>query len=553
MENFWSGTSFKTTIIGEHCILFFFRLFINESLEKTLLITGTTTIAGIAGTAFILLLIQAAFDIPVGKNYALYLFLLPLTTALFITSKRAAQKNGIILAEAFLEKLQMRIANDVRHAELADIEKLEPSDIYIRLGNAQMAAKAAGTFLEVSQSVIIALFLWLYISWISFLTGLLILCLTLVIVFSYEALQGLVRNSLARDSEKETQHFAFVNDMLYGFKETKMDHKKDDDLFDNYITPSVSLLKKSRVKIKFYMAEIVPLIELVYFIAMGSVVFLLSRYYDHETLFRLVTIIFYTLIHVNIIAGGIPEVTEGAEILRKLDQLAIQKRSERPEYLYNPSQEFIKDFQEITLHEIAFEYYRPDGGADFSIGPVNLAIRKGELLFIIGGNGSGKSTLLKVLTGLYVPSAGKFQIDGEDIAMSEHRYLFSAIFGDFHLFNTLYGLDETDDKSVSELLNQMELSHKTKYADGKFSTTHLSAGQRKRLALIVALLDNKPVYVFDEWAADQDPHFRQYFYEALLPSLKSRGKTIIAATHNDRYFHKADRTIRMEYGQIREK
>ncbi len=533
--------------------MFFFRLFISESLKKTLLISCAATIAGIAGTAFILLLVQAAFDILKGKNYGIYLVLLPLTTALFIISKRAAQKNGIMLVEAFIEKLQIRILNNVRNAELADIEKIEPSDIYIHLGNAQMAAKAAGTFLEVSQCMITVLFLWLYISWTSFLTGLLILFLALVVVSCYETLQILVRNSLGADSEKEIQLLDLINDMLYGFKEIKMDQKKDDDLYDNYITPTVSLLKKSRVRIKFYMSEIGPLINSAYLIAMGSIIFILSLYYNHEMLFRLITIIFFTLTHVNIIAGGIPEVTEGTEILKKLDQLAIQKESERPEYIYNPSKELIKDFQEITLKEIVFEYYRPDGKTDFSLGPVSLTIRKGELLFIVGGNGSGKSTLLKILTGLYVPSAGGFQIDGNNIAMSEHRYLFSAVFGDYHLFNTLYGLDEIDDKSVSDLLKQMELSRKTKYENGKFSTTDLSTGQKKRLALVIALLDNKPVYVFDEWAAEQDPYFRQYFYEALLPSLKSQGKTIIAATHDDRYFHNADQVIQMGYGQLKEK
>ncbi len=533
--------------------MFFLRLFKNESLEKTFLIIGAVMIAGISCTAFVLLLIQAAFDIAEGKNYALYLFLLPLTAALFVISKRTAQKNGIILAEAALEKLQTEIVNNVRRAELSDIEKLNPSDIYIQLGDAQMLSKAAVTFIEVSQSTLIILFLWLYISWISFSTGLVILCLVIFLVNCHEVLQRLIREDLGPDSDKESDLIDFFNDMLFGFKEMKTDQKKNDDLFDNYIAPSVSLLKKSRIRIKFYMSEITPLIQFTCFMAMGFVVFIFALYYDREIVFRLLTIIFYTLTHANVIAVGTPEIGHGAEILRKLDQMLIQKEREGSEYLYHPSREVIKDFQEITLDRIIYEYYRPDREADFSMGPVNLTIRKGELIFIIGGNGSGKTTLIRILTGLYVPSSGGFRIDGVNIDMSECRHLFSAIFGDFHLFNTLYGLDRVDEKYLSDLLQQLELAHKTRYENGRFSTTDLSAGQKKRLALVVALMENKLIYVFDEWAADQDPHFRQYFYETLLPSLKSEGKTIIAVTHDEHFFHVADRVIRMEYGQLREK
>ncbi|MDM8548870.1 ATP-binding cassette domain-containing protein [Desulfobacterales bacterium HSG2] len=533
--------------------MFFFRLFINESLEKSLLIIGAVIIAGITGMAFVLLLIQAAFDIVGGKNYALYLFFLPVTAALFVTSKRVAQKNGIMLAEAALEKLQIRMVNDVRHAELSDAEKLNPSDIHIQLADAQMLSKAAVTLLEVSQSMLIILFFWLYISSISFLTMLIILCLTVTLIGCYEILQRLIKEELVPDLEKETKLIGFFNDMLFGLKEMKMDQKKNDDLFDNYIVPSVSLLEKSRVRIRFYMSEIIPLIQLIYFLTMGFIVFILSLYYDRETLFRMITIIFYTLMHANVIAVGIPEISHGTEILRKLDRMRMQKERESSECLYKPSREVIKDFQEITLNGIIYEYNRPDREADFSVGPVNLAIRKGELIFIVGGNGSGKSTLLKVLTGLYAPTAGGFQIDGKDIAMSKCRHLFSAVFGDFHLFDTLYGLDKIDEKYLSDLLERLELDHKTSYEDGRFTTTDLSTGQKKRLALIVALMENKPIYVLDEWAADQDPRFRQYFYETLLPSLKSERKTIIAVTHDERFFYMADRVIRMEYGQLREK
>jgi putative ATP-binding cassette transporter len=141
-------------------------------------------------------------------------------------------------------------------------------------------------------------------------------------------------------------------------------------------------------------------------------------------------------------------------------------------------------------------------------------------------------------------------LNAEPVYMQEHRYLFAAIFNDFHLFDRLYGIETVDDRQVNALLLQMELLHKTQWTQGRFSTLALSAGQKRRLAMIVALMENKPICIFDEWAADQAPHFRRHFYEELLPALKRQGKTVIAVTHDDHYYHVADRVIKMEYGNI---
>jgi putative ATP-binding cassette transporter len=161
--------------------------------------------------------------------------------------------------------------------------------------------------------------------------------------------------------------------------------------------------------------------------------------------------------------------------------------------------------------------------------------------------------LLKVLTTLYSPDAGEILLDGLDVktlGYGAYRELFSAIFSDYHLFDRLYGMPEVDSRHVSALLKMMHLDRKTTFRDGHFVNQELSTGQKKRLALVVALLENKQVYIFDEWAADQDPEFRQYFYESLIPNLKEQGKTVICATHDDRYFAVGDRVVKMELGKI---
>ena len=200
-----------------------------------------------------------------------------------------------------------------------------------------------------------------------------------------------------------------------------------------------------------------------------------------------------------------------------------------------------------------FSYIDAEGRQLFSVGPINEVVRQGEVLFVVGGNGSGKSTFMKLLTGLYPHRSGGIRID--DIALdrdsiASYRELFSIVFNDFHLFERLYGIEKIDTDRVNRLIREMDLDKKTTFKEGRFTNVNLSTGQRKRLALITALMDDKPICVFDEVAADQDPVFRKYFYETFLAKLKSEGKTVIAVSHDDRYFHVADRVIRMDYGKV---
>lgn len=189
----------------------------------------------------------------------------------------------------------------------------------------------------------------------------------------------------------------------------------------------------------------------------------------------------------------------------------------------------------------------------FSIGPVDLTLNRGEIIFLVGGNGSGKTTLLKNLCGLYSPSSGSIHIDDRTLqhdSYDDFRNLFSIVLTDFHLFEKLYGLDKYEEKDVNDLLARMQIENKTQFKNGRFSSLDLSTGQRKRIALIVSLLEDKPIMVFDEVAADQDPEFREEYYRVILPELKKQNKTIILVSHDDRYFDMADTLIKLEYGKI---
>lgn len=209
------------------------------------------------------------------------------------------------------------------------------------------------------------------------------------------------------------------------------------------------------------------------------------------------------------------------------------------------------DFEQITVTDLEFRYGGQDQG--FGIGPVSFEINRGEVAFIYGGNGSGKTTFIHTLLGLNKPTAGEIRLN--DIPVTSANYntyktCFAVVFSDFYLFNDLIGIDQPDMEKWQHYVRLFELEDKIKLEGTDFSTTDLSTGQRKRLALIAAMLENKPVLIIDEWAADQDPYFRKKFYTEIIPILKQEGIAIVAITHDDRYYHCADRIYRMDYGKL---
>jgi putative ATP-binding cassette transporter len=213
-----------------------------------------------------------------------------------------------------------------------------------------------------------------------------------------------------------------------------------------------------------------------------------------------------------------------------------------------------RSWRRLELFGITHTYRREGDDMDFVLGPIDLALVPGELVFLAGANGSGKTTLVKLLIGLYLPDLGEIRLDGkavDEAGRDAYRQNFAVVFSDFHLFQNLLGLDRPElDAEAHEYLAALHLQHKVRVEEGRLSTTELSQGQRKRLALLTAFLEDRPIYVFDEWAADQDPMFKEIFYRQLLPALKARGKTALVVTHDDRYYEVCDRLVKLEDGRI---
>ncbi|WP_346797159.1 multidrug ABC transporter permease/ATP-binding protein [Halomonas sp. Bachu 37] len=241
-------------------------------------------------------------------------------------------------------------------------------------------------------------------------------------------------------------------------------------------------------------------------------------------------------------------------------QVAFDKLASLELAAYQPGfgvDDTLEGWQRLELEDIAYHYPAGAQGEGFQVGPINLTLERGEQVFLIGGNGSGKSTLARLLSGLYRPQSGQIKVDGKvltDAQWDAFRARFSSVFTDFHQFDQAMGPqgEAADPTLVADWLSRLQMQKKLQWQDDRVTNTQLSQGQRKRLALLLAIAEERDILLLDEWAADQDPQFRRLFYRELLPRLRGMGKTVFAISHDDSYFVHADRLLEMSSGQLRE-
>jgi putative ATP-binding cassette transporter len=259
------------------------------------------------------------------------------------------------------------------------------------------------------------------------------------------------------------------------------------------------------------------------------------------------------MVPLEVLSGGFVLVGRANVSLNQIESLGLSLHAD-PSSEQKTAESKPPSWHTLELKGVVRSYHLEKDDSSFILGPINLTLTPGELVFISGGNGSGKTTLAKLLAGLYPPEAGEIRLDGQAIKdgnVNDYRELFSVVFSDFYLFESLLGLETPKlDDQARAYLSQLQLESKVQVKDGVFSTVDLSQGQRKRLALLTAYLEDRPIYLFDEWAADQDPLFKEVFYYQLLPEMKAKGKTVIVISHDDRYYSVGDRLIKLDSGQL---
>jgi putative ATP-binding cassette transporter len=498
---------------------------------------------------------EASQDTSLANFRLLLLFLTCLV--IFFIGKRFALIQASVLMEQVVRDRLMRIFNRVRNSELETIENLGRGELYTKITqNTSLISQSGFILVNAAQQSFVLFFCICYIAYLSFpafvATGLSILIGTVIYMRHAASMDHLLK----RLAGKEAELLDTLAHMVDGFKEIRLDRRKSDAVFRKFtgVSDTVCGLK---IDAQVGFCVDIMFADVFFYSLLSVVVFLLPRLvptYAAVVLMITAAILF--------IIGPLQMVVQAAPVFeRAKSALArLAELEERLEKEIRPGTDALaadfRGFQTVELENTVFQYVdqeEQERGSGFVVGPLRLTLRRGETVFLVGGNGSGKTTLLKLLSGLYLPTGGGIRVDGALVTEEQeqsYRELFGTIFNQFHLFDRLYGLEGVERERVLEVLKEMELTEHTSYEDGRFTHLNLSTGQRKRLALAVTMLEDKEIFILDEWAADQDPHFRKHFYEVLLARLKAKGKTVIAATHDDRFWGLADRVIHLEYGKL---
>lgn len=343
---------------------------------------------------------------------------------------------------------------------------------------------------------------------------------------------------------------ASMEGLIRGIKELKLNDWKRDAFFREVLLAHEARVRTSEKAGHTLVRAATNYGDLISFFVIGTIIFVLVNYRSiaSDELVGIIMALLYITGPVAIVLNAIPQLSVAQVSLRRFGALFAQLPGED----LGTRQETVLPWQEIRFEGVEYQHTGAEGPG-FRLGPIDLTLRKGEITFIVGGNGSGKSTLSKLITLHYVATAGVIRFGAQEVDSSSIgtlRQSIAAIYSDYHLFDRVLGLNGRHEvqSTVEHYLEALQLAHKVTFRDGFFSTLSLSDGQRRRLALLVALLDDKDLYLFDEWAADQDPSFKQVFYHEILPELKRRGKAIVAISHDDRYFDVADQVITLEDG-----
>jgi putative pyoverdin transport system ATP-binding/permease protein len=459
------------------------------------------------------------------------------------------------LSQDAVYKLRLRISGWILASPLRHLEELGANRLLATLTeDIQNISSAVFSIPSLFVNLALILAALTYLGWLS---GWVLLGTVVFLVISISLVQVLINRAVywftqaREENDALMKHFRAITD---GVKELKLHSLRREDFLDRDLQQTANALRNYRVGSQRAIAWSSVLGDLLLFVLFGLLVFGLPQVTTVSAglLSGYVITMSYLMRPIGNILATLPSLTQAGVSLKKIDTLGLSLTSQAEALA--PATIDRQGFDRIEIAQATHTYRREGEESTFTLGPVDLTIVPGELIFIVGGNGSGKSTLAKLITGLYLPDTGEVRLDGtriDDRNRELYRQLFSTVFADFYLFDRLVGIRlEHPDAQAKIYLEKLQLDHKVQVRDGKLSTTALSQGQRKRLALLTAYLEDRPIYLFDEWAADQDPFFREVFYQQLLPELKQRGKAVLVISHDDRYFHLADRLLKLDYGKI---
>ncbi|MFI5013712.1 MAG: cyclic peptide export ABC transporter [Hyphomicrobiales bacterium] len=534
----------------------FFQLVRREMQGSLPRLVAMSGLGGISNAAILAAVNTGAQAAGTGKvslpSAALFLTAL----FLFIKTQHYVLITTTVEIEAIIHRLRVRLMDQVRRAELLPLETIGRAEITSAITKETATlTQATNSLAFAAQGVVLILFVAIYVAYLSFLAFVLSVGIVGLAAALFLAKSQQLNMATRKALEWDNRLFDRLADLLDGFKEVKLNRARSNDLFHDVTEVSRNA---ANIKISSQSETFKRLVfsQSSMYVLLGAIVFVVPIFSSTvgQSLMKTTTALLFVIGACWGLVQSIPMLTAANAAANNIEQLearllasvaTVQKSGAEP-----------RRFDKIEMHNVVFRYTDKSSDSVFQVGPLDFSLRSGELVFIAGGNGSGKSTFLKLLAGLYPPDSGEIALDGvrvNDGRLAEYRELISAIFSDYHLFQRLYGIPDPDPAEVDRLVAQFGLSDKTRLTDGEFRTLDLSTGQRKRLALIVSLLETRSIMLLDEWTADQDPEFRRKFYRELLPALHRAGKTVVVVTHDDRYINDPElpgRKLRMDEGRF---
>jgi len=393
-----------------------------------------------------------------------------------------------------------------------------------------------------------------YMSWLSPKLFCIMLAFMLVGITTYLLPLRMAAGKFRAVREEHDNLQNQFNALIGGAKELKLHRERRWAFLDGMLARSARTIRDGNIAGSTIYTVAASWGQLLTFVVIGLLIIINANLsYGHQAITGFAFCLLYLVGPLQMIMNAIPQITRAKVAIENIDKLELDLRQTVEAGPANLSFKTDLERGRIDFIEVKYRYSGADG-KEFELGPINLSFEPGEIVVLAGGNGGGKTTLAKLLCGLYVPLSGTIRYQGRDIStddIDDYRQHFSVVFSDFHLFETLLGLrGDKVDEMAKGYLPGLGLDQEVSIVNGKFSTINLSQGQRKRLALLVAYLEDRPIYLFDEWAADQDPRFKETFYRSLLPDLKKRGKTIILISHDDRFYDVGDRIITLDSGIV---
>jgi putative ATP-binding cassette transporter len=467
----------------------------------------------------------------------------------------------IKLAQEAVYSLRLRLSQGILASPLRHLEEL---------GANRLLATLTEDVQTLSNTIFIIPFLCVdiaiiagclvYLGWLSGTVFLVTVVFLVVAIASAQFLLNKARYFLDLAREEQDQLFKHFRTLTEGIKELKLHTSRRQAFLFEELQVSAAASRYQNVSALNTFAIAIGWGNLLFFTIVGLLLFGLPQLTSVSTpvLSAYILTITYLLVPFQNILERLPALFRANVSLQKIEKmrLVLASQQEETETRGFGEKELSPtcNWRALELLQVTHTYRGEQEDSSFALGALDLTFHPAELVFIVGGNGSGKSTLAKLITGLYIPEAGEIRLDGKLITDENrewYRQHFSVVFSDFYLFERLLGMGDSElDTKAQDYLRKLHLDRKVQVENGILSTTALSQGQRKRLALLTIYLENRPIYLFDEWASEQDPFFRNIFYNQILLDLKQQGKAVLVISHDDRYFHLADRIIKLDYGKV---